>query len=312
MENKMDHSKQIRHFIGFFLLFGLWSTWENFSHTFLLNLYSFFLTLVLIIVYFEMVFWDYFLVDVTTLAASVTTMLFITTFLAHLVIAFESIARSKTHSQFMEKLSHVDRLISTKQQAFHPYRIKKRADLSLIRTLIAFVVCIKIVFVIFITLQEVTNVYVYCIIYSKWIMHLRAIQVSFLVVLVRNRLTFITEELENLQKEPKTQTECINRKKSPLNQTNFTQIFDLKIIYGELYEIYRLINKSFGWSLLAVITQCFIDIITNCYWGFVGIGLEDRLPNFPFVLVVFTFLAPIFITLSALCFYCSSCYQCVS
>lgn len=40
--------------------------------------------------------------------------------------------------------------------------------------------------------------------------------------------------------------------------STYERLLHIKHIYGELYEACDWINASFGWSLLAIVTQCFI------------------------------------------------------
>lgn len=304
---KMEYSKQVYHFIAFYLLFGLWAIWQKPHHTLLLRVYSVLVASALIVVYFNAIFLNAFY-NISSLASSVSGMLFSTTLLTHLIIIFETTLKSKTQFQLIQKLSLVDRMISTKLNRCIPYRNEKRVVFTRIIVLTVIVFLTKSVFIIHALYQNNMYSFLYCIAFSKWTMHLRAIQVLFFVFLVQTRLDLITKEIKtnqfmqiNEQFEQSMNTE----------RTTFNQILNLKIIFGELYEIHELVNKTFGWSLLAIITQCFIDLLSNCYWVFLYV-VEGVAPQLQTFIVMFSFMVPIFTTLGALSFYCSSYYQQVS
>lgn len=309
----MNHSKQIRDFVGFFVLFGVWSTWKSARYTFSIRCYSIWMAVAFIIMYFESGYKRFFKEKVpTNFDESIDAMLFTMSYLSYLIIAIESILRNKIHSQLLQKLSGVDRLISMKTRTFTTRRIKKYVNLTPIIILTSFLMCITTYYAIGLTCEDDMNLFACCFLYFRFIMHLRAIQVSFFVVLVQNRLQFIIDELKHIRMKSTTQINCIRRRKSFIHRADFTQILHLKIIYGELYETYGLINKSFGWSLLAVIIVYFADIIAVCYADFEKMAVLDTLPDSRDLRILLSFVVPIFIVLGTLCFYCSSCYQRVS
>lgn len=55
-----------------------------------------------------------------------------------------------------------------------------------------------------------------------------------------------------------------------LNRSPYTELMTLKDVYGYVWDITNLINDAFGWSLLAVATQNFIEFTCNGYWLFLA------------------------------------------
>lgn len=95
-------------------------------------------------------------------------------------------------------------------------------------------------------------------------------------------------------------------------ETSFNRILNLKELYGETYATRDLINKTFGWSLVAIITQYLVDIICICYWLLLFFGVEDTLPDIRMSVMAFGNLTPILIAFGTLSYHCSLCYQQVS
>jgi hypothetical protein len=57
----------------------------------------------------------------------------------------------------------------------------------------------------------------------------------------------------------------------------FDQLVIMKQIYGKIWDVANLINDCFGWSLLTLITQNFIEFTCNGYWLF--LALDNKLPT---------------------------------
>lgn len=150
-------------------------------------------------------------------------------------------------------------------------------------------------------------------------MRLRCVQVLFFVCLMRARLILISDKIKEILDTKNAQTSNTNHFEAANDVRNIVFVLDtsaakctiydkllnLKQIYGELYEISETINISFGWSLLAVITQCFIDFTSNSYWTF--LALEQPVPDFDNAVNCISLLVPIVIILSVMAYYCSSC-----
>lgn len=81
------------------------------------------------------------------------------------------------------------------------------------------------------------------------------------------------------------------------------RILHLKQIYGELYGICDQLNMAYGKSLLALLTERFAHITSNCYWGYMGFNDNEQ------TVISISILIPEVTILIALCSYCTTCFQ---
>lgn len=147
--------------------------------------------------------------------------------------------------------------------------------------------------------------------YSTWITRSRFVQVIFFVYLLRERLKFFNLQLNRLRNSANrllTNQEIDDLDIALSKQTVFEQVFHLKEAYGQLYDTCGLINKAFGWSLLTVVVQCFVDITINCYATFLFIeqaSYEDSIG----LIILFGMAGAHLAILATLTFYSSSCAE---
>lgn len=129
----------------------------------------------------------------TTLSSTISTGLFITVLIAHLIITIETFVRCCSQLALAQNFSLVDRMFHTKLLICIPYRKEKWDFFIRNSTLVK-------IFVIVYTVAEVRVInFLYCLMYSNWILHLRAIQVLFFVYLVRSRLFLIDKEITDVR-----------------------------------------------------------------------------------------------------------------
>lgn len=310
MSNETVFFEEMRNYIVYFLVFGLWSSWKDSKYKLLLKAHSIFSITIVFFSYISAYLFNQFS-DQATLTTTVSMALFITVLVAHLIITVETFIRCCSQLALVQKLSHVDSLFCSKLLICIPYRREKSEFFIRNFILVFIVIAIKCFVVVFTFYQESVVNFLYCLMYSNWIMHLRSIQVLFFVFFVRSRLILINNEITDVRSVLTVKT---NRKEgsqaiSMVRQLAFTRILHLKQIYGELYESCELINRTFGWSLLAIMTQSFVDFISNCY--FVFTALEDASTEYGSLIISLALLVPNTVTISTVAFYCSSCFQTV-
>lgn len=297
----MEFFYHIRNYIVYFVLFGVWSSWENSKYKFLLQTYS--------LISFAVVFYSYYksirIFLETYSLDTLTILLLTTTFLGHMSITIETILKSQVQFKLIQQFSFADRSFETALKKQIPYHEEKE-NLFLLNVVITiFIAVIKLFPAIYFSVYRSEFIFLNCLLYSKWIMHLKSIQVLFFVYLVRARLMLINKEIITVQSNMQTD--------QPLDQhTVFIRILRLKQIYGELFKICGLINQMCGWSMLIIFLHHFVQITCNCYWLYLFVGLEDTLPDVGTLMVSFSFLSSILVVLVILTFYCSSCFDCVS
>ncbi|CRL06940.1 CLUMA_CG019782, isoform A [Clunio marinus] len=86
----------------------------------------------------------------------------------------------------------------------------------------------------------------------------------------------------------------------------YDQLMALKQVYGKIWDISNLINDCFGWSLLAIVTQYFIEFTSNGYWLFLALeNLLDRSIAIQSLCSIF----PIVIILTTMAYSCHRCSE---
>lgn len=183
-----------------------------------------------------------------SISNAISNLLYILLAMTHLIIVIESIYQKVAQSKFIENLSKFDRLFSSKAKVQISYNNEK------IEILKRFCMIATIVIIIYINFLYTTynrNLYynfVRVSVFSYITTNLRAIQLVFLVCLLRRRLILINKELKDIQDvqriECNTQCGLISNHLSVNDR-----IMNLKQMYHELYESCECLNVAFGWSI---------------------------------------------------------------
>lgn len=313
----------MRGFIAFFLIFGLWPTWQTTKYKKLLVIYSIFSILLVFGIFLSAIYINKVLED-NTLSTAVAYSFLFSILSTHLIIVLQSLFNRKTQMKLIQKFSYVDRLFNTKLQIFLSYQREKKALLIRLSSLLLTFIGVKIALLIHLHYIDRLNSFWYHCLFSIWIMRLRCVQVLFFVYLLRTRLILVNDKVKEILAARNIRTVNTNQLHPTTDSRNvvfvldtsnakystYDRLLNLKQIYGELYEICELINITFGWSLLAIITQCFIDFTSNSYWTF--LALEQKIPDTANAIDCISLLIPIVIVLSLMAYYCSSCSRYVN
>lgn len=323
MATKKTFFDEFRGFLVFFLIFGLWPAWPNNKYKWTLIIYSFFSIGFVFVIFISAIFVKKVFED-NALSAAVSYSILLSALITHLIIVVESLVQRRYQMKLIQKFTHVDRLFHTKLQALISYRKEKRILLLPFTLMLATFIGIKVALMIHLNnIESFTRFWFYCL-YSIWITRLRCAQVLCFVHLLRNRLILLNDKIKEIITARNLYTGYSNDWRPISNTQNTVFILDqsmpkcsiydrllsLKQIYGELYDICETINVTFGWSLLTIITQCFIDFTSNCYWTF--LALEQTMADISTAINCIGLLIPIVFVLSLLAYYCSSCSRCVS
>lgn len=323
MVSKTTFFDEMRAFIAFFLVFGLWPSCQTIKFKKILLLYSIFSIGLVFAIFISAIYINKVTED-STLTVAVAYSFILSILATHLIIVVQSLFNRKSQMKLLQKFAHVDRLFSTKLQIYISYRKEKSALLIRMLILLTIFVSIKLSLVIHLHQVDRLNSFWYHCLYSIWIMRLRCAQVLLFVYLLRARLILVTEKIRDILStrhlaegnandwQPITDTRnmiFVLDKSTPKFST-YDRLLNLKQIYGELFEICELINVTFGWSLLAIVTQCFVDFTSNSYWTF--LALEQQKPDTGNAIDCISLLIPIIIVLSVMAYYCSSCSRYVS
>lgn len=311
----MSFSVQIRKYLAFFILLGLWSSWQNPKYKLLLRIYS-----AISIVSFCMVFSLTVLIDrfrdFNAISNIVSNVLFVLLFVTHLVILFESILKNEAQAKLIKTLTEIDHLFYAEIGIAIPYRSEKCRMLTRLLILVLIEIISKLAIALCLILSTLDKKYVFFTLYSNFVICLRLIQIIFFMYLLRNRLILLNSELIDIVNSTTnrsgfqqiTHHKNKNKKKSFhrnvfAKRSIYDRLIGLKQIYGKLFEICEQIDDTFGWSLLLLVIFIFATVTFEFYWAYISLGYLAT------VWICLFFGVPILIILSTLAHYSSSCCQ---
>lgn len=308
----MAFFKQMQNYILLFILFGLWSTWENLKYKIQIRVCSF-LCIIIVLVGFSIAY-IYKFYNFNSLSNTLANLLYIFIVITHLIIVVESIYQKDAQAKLIQNLSIVDHLFNIKSNVNISYHKDKCELFRKCSVLVLVLILINLIFILYTNFLSLYFNFYYVTMYSYSMMHLRLIQITFFVHLLRSRLILINVELKDIQNELRVQFNNVNQSddccaRQDLISTNLSindRLMNLKRIHGELYESCELINSTFGWSLLTNTMETFINFTANSYWGYMCRN------NFGRLIIAITVLVPMTTTLGTLAYNCSSCFQHVS
>lgn len=313
---KMTFFQQIRNYIVFFILFGLWSAWEDSKYTLQINLSSFLSITIVFGEFFSAYFLNKFY-TFNSLSNIVANLIYIFIITSNLIMVIESFYKKGAQTKFIQNMTHIDHLFNTKLKVTVPY-YKEKGEIFMWCLIMSLIVFLNhIIFAWYMYHLNLNIQFYFVALYSYSVVNLlRPIQLTFFICLLRSRLILINEELKGIQNVINAQSSNVNQRKSNgynirngliLEENSINnRLMTLKLIYEELFESCELINEAFGWSLLANTTGTFTDFISHSYWGYMCRH------NFGKLIITINFFASKITTLGTLAFYCSSCFQQVS
>lgn len=256
---EMEFFQQVRNQTILFIFFGIWSSWQHGKYKWALRAYS------VSAIYQEMaiigsVMYSYDIFKDYTLSATVENSMYMIISWTHLIIVIESLVTSSIQVKLIQKFSQVDHLLSARLKVEIPYTKERRKTFARNFFLLTTIILMKGFVSGYLHYHNKVLVSWYPALYSIWIMCLRTIQIILFAYLMRCRLTVINSELICIQHVFNTHLRTENRRqRASISKIIYHRIKTLKKIYGILYEACELVNKVFGWSLLAITTQCFVD-----------------------------------------------------
>lgn len=309
----MGFFEHIQYYILLFTIFGLWSYRQTTSkYKLLIRFYLAYVVFLEIGAFAYVISCSYKVILNSSLSKNVSNWMYIIITLTHLVIVFETFVKSKHEAQLIDKFVSVDQLFDKKLQIMIAYKRERKQIFRRFFIVIASIIYLKGALSAYLHYHNEIFTSWYPALFSIWIMTLRSIQVVFFVYLVRGRLELIDHELKSIRNP---QMIRVNADRSRQNATILriiilNRVKTLKKIYAKLFDACELINKTFGWSLLAIITQCFVDFTFNSYWSF--LYLNDAAPEIVSLIICVSLLLPIAMLSSILSFYCHTCFQQVS
>lgn len=201
---------------------------------------------------------------------------------AHFINSIQVFCTRRKHFEMLDIISAVDSIIWQKFGYSHRYDAEVRSIwIKLIAVLFGVVALETIVLFFLFKVQPEENLwwpYYYPFIYIKF----RCLQIIFYAVLLRNRLDVINDKIDGFFADGCMQTKSTNHEiisfdndNSIDNAMKYNRFLTLKCVYGKLYDVSKLLNETFGWSLLVIYTKIFIGLTSSGYWLFVSLDFTN-------------------------------------
>lgn len=303
----MPFLEKMRYFLAFFILFGLWTSYQNSKHRTILRFYSLFQISLIVLEFLFGILYDIFYENVT-LSNAVANLLFLLIISTHFVVVVESITQNQAQEKLIQELSSIDNLISTNfgiQNLFRKEICAIFAQISILLFIKSTIIISNLSIQLYI--NRLYN-YFFVTMYSDFIIYLRSIQILNFVYLLNCGLHSIYTILRQIEM---TQNDFVQKESTSKFENSFAtlstydQLLCLKVTYGKLHDICEQINNIFGWSLLMIFTETFIHFTLNCYWSFIYLTMSDE--EIYAIIINVTISTRDVIMLCGIAFYCSSC-----
>lgn len=218
--------------------------------------------------------------------------------LAHIASLLESVYRRNDQIEFIEKLEEVDKIFESKLGVnMKEYSSTKH---TIVQMLILFSTyfCVEICIVSILIFNKEYSYIQYWVYYllPLCVCGLRFFQVFFCCLLLNNRFKILNLSLTEIQSSVKsfdkikhgklfTTVAHFNGDLKPDSSTNYDKLVLLRTMYDRLWHLGLLINKSFGFSILANTGNAFLSVTCNLYWMFLVVralpeNFEEGLKTF--------------------------------
>lgn len=314
-----------RSFVIFFFIFGLAPIWKNRRWNFMVISYSLLSMALVCFVLYLAIFLNN-VIENSALLYAVAYSFLLSISVTHFILLLQAFCNRNSHLEIFNHFDTVDHIFQKKLRCHVTHGRENRSIWIQFIGLICIFVVIKAFLIVHLHLQNLlTNFWLHCF-FSIFMLRLASLQILLYVRLLRNRLQTLNEVLVEIVIENSAQSRIEIQTPIPEydnenhavflirnlrnNNVTFDRILHLKKVYGRLYEISIQINKVFGWSLLFLSTQCFIDFTSSIYWTF--LALDQSVPDISSAIDKICFLVPIVIIMSLMANDCSSCAKSVS
>lgn len=279
MKTVSKFSSEVRYFLYAFKFFGLSPFSVNKLWNILLISHSFLLLVVIIFLILSAFIWSHIFDQSTgTLASIVGRLVFCGLVATNLIMLVQGLVFRQEASQIEDRFDDIYTLLTQKLFVeISPQRLKVKLFWKIF-AIFAFLLAVKIFNIVSLSYY---NEHLGYILHSLWliiIIRARCIQNIFLVDLINEYLTFLNWKLEEIiaHKSDQAPLDAPFFMKYPhndfrhLKKSPYEELVILKDVYGKIWDIANLINDAFGWSLLAIATQNFIEFTCNGYWLFLA------------------------------------------
>lgn len=216
-----------------------------------------------------------------TLASIVGELMFCGLLATTVIILFQAVIFRSEAIQIEDRFDTIHRLMQKKLSVDISIPQMQRKLLFKIMSIVVFLVVVTgINFLALAHFEEPLSYNVHSL-FPIIIVRGRCIHNIFLVDLLTIYLNFLNAKLEFIIEVSARNAENVAVFKyahtdfGHLVRSPNAELMFLKDVYGYIWDITNLINDAFGWSLLAVATQNFIEFTCNGYWLF--LAMEDKI-----------------------------------
>jgi hypothetical protein len=235
--------------------------------------------------------------------------------ITHAVNLIQAYATRNEQGEIYQKFDEIDYILNNQLLVNINYK-NLRHRLFIKNLIIQIVVlCIHVVCVITAMQSGFFHSYHVHLILTNFIIRLRCLQNMFYVDLMNDKLNLMNKKLRDIINRNHDKLSLIlfpeqmmkqrkDTKGGIKNSSLYEQLLSLKQIYGKIWDITNLINDCFGWSLLVIVTEYFIEFTSNGYWLFLAL-VQNQDKSIAILSLCSIF--PIVILLTVFAY---SCYQC--
>lgn len=207
--------------------------------------------------------------DKSTFHGFVNKFHFSTLQLTHLIVVVDSFLRRKSELKIYAHCSRIDEHIRLKFGISPDYAERRvRFWKTFLITWTIMIVCyssLTSMHAALIPVHSSWHLFYFCS-YSIIVIRFRYDQMIFYIQLVSDRLEIVKGIMFKIYEEQRNFARNGIKQNNGSDETlTFDQMLSLKQIYGQLYEVSNLINQTFGWSLLAVMSQHFLEFTRHMY-----------------------------------------------
>lgn len=310
----------LRGFVIFFFIFGLAPIAKSRRWNLFAIIYSLLTMTFVCLILFSAIFLKRVIED-SAIFYAVAYSFLLSISATHFLLLLQAFCNRKSHLELFNHFDIVDHIFRKKLRRHVSHSAENRAIGIRFMILISIFIAIKVFLIIHLYVQNVlSDFWLHCF-FSIFMLRLASLQILLYVGLLKNRLEIMNEILIEIVIDQGikhsgshniSSAECASQKctvflVSNLRNNNviYDRMLNMKKVYGQLYETSMRINKVFGWSLLFLTMQCFIDFTSSIYWTF--LALDQTIPDLSSALDKFCLIVPIVILMSSMANDCSSC-----
>lgn len=271
--------KEVNKIILIFQTFSLAPMADNVEwHRLLLQFYSF-ITFLLLLAIFSTALFLTGIVDQNMKSQTIGAVVFFVQLTTHMIIVIQSYYTREKHLAIFQRITQIDDDFSIKLGTNIDYaNMRKKYYRKIGIYIVVMIGTIGLLIIHQFREQEAFSIlFLLQICYPKIVLRVSCIQVLFYIDVVRDRLDMIAEWLRCPTKFSISKIEQTN-----LNNVEYSEIQLLKQLYGQVWEIGCVVNKCFGWSLLVIVAQHFIQSTIYGYLIFLAIdgaiSITDAIP----------------------------------